>query len=101
MSETIDICYKELIGQYKLTELWEMNLEELIRPCEYIWEKAEEDMKLRATMDYKQAYLIGIAFNDPKKYPRTAEEAYPELFPRKTVEMPDWLKEKYAKRGGH
>ncbi len=78
-----------------------MNLEELIRPCEYIWEKQEEELKLQASMDYKLGYLIGWAFNDPKNYPRNVEDAYPELFPRKTVKMPDWLKEKYARRGGH
>ena len=34
-------------------------------------------------------------------FPETAEEACPELFPEKTtVIMPDWLYEKYMKRGG-
>jgi hypothetical protein len=40
----------------------------------------KEQMRLRASMDYQLAQLIGIAFNDPKKYPKTLQKAYPELF---------------------
>lgn len=36
--------------------------------------------RLRAKMDYQLAGLIGVAFNDPKKFPKTLKEAYPDLF---------------------
>ena len=49
---------------------------------------------------WREANLIGLAFNDPSKYPSSPEEAMPELFPPKvSIKMPDFLKEKYMKRG--
>ena len=47
---------------------------------------------------WKQAILIGQLFE--KKYPENPETACPELYPpKKSYKMPDWLKEKYYKRG--
>lgn len=47
---------------------------------------------------WKNAILVGRLFN--KDFPQTPEEACPELYPpKKTYKMPDWLKEKYYKRG--
>ena len=48
---------------------------------------------------WKQAILIGQAFSS-NDFPKSAEEASPELFPRIGIPMPDFLKEKYLKRGG-
>jgi hypothetical protein len=40
----------------------------------------KERAQFRALMDYQLAQLIGVAFNDPKKYPKSLKQAYPELF---------------------
>jgi hypothetical protein len=42
--------------------------------------KYTETMQMQAALDYQLAQLIGLAFNDPKKYPKTLQKAYPELF---------------------
>lgn len=48
---------------------------------------------------YKEAAMIISAMNE--NFPKTPEEASPELFPeKKGIPMPDNLKEKYLKRGG-
>lgn len=47
---------------------------------------------------WKQAVLFGETFN--KDFPKTPEEASPELFPpKKRYKMPDWVKTKYYTRG--
>lgn len=40
-----------------------------------------DQKQLRAMMDYQLAQLIGVMFNDPKKYPKSLRAAYPDLFP--------------------
>jgi hypothetical protein len=50
-------------------------------------ENYQEQMRLRANMDYQLAQLIGIAFNDPKKYPTTLQKAYPDLFNKQSKKM--------------
>ena len=48
---------------------------------------------------YKQALLIGLAFNG--KLPNKIEDACKELYPpKKTYKMPEWLKERYYKQKG-
>lgn len=50
---------------------------------------------------WKQAVLIGSACFS-KSFPKTPEEASPELYPKKVgIQMPDFLKEKYYKKGGN
>ena len=39
-----------------------------------------EQEQVRAIMDYQLAELIAIAVSDPKKYPKSLKQAYPELF---------------------
>ena len=53
-----------------------------------------EQKQLRAMMDYQLAQLIGVMFNDPKKYPKSLRAAYPDLFPELS---PGWQanKEKF------
>lgn len=47
---------------------------------------------------WKQAILIGQLFNDG--FPKTPEEACPDLYPpKKTYKMPKWMIAKYYKRG--
>lgn len=49
---------------------------------------------------WKLANLVGCAIVG-KKFPNNPEEACPELYPPKpTIKMPDFLKEKFLKRGG-
>lgn len=48
---------------------------------------------------WKQAVLIGSAFSS--EFPQSPEDASPELFPRVSIPMPDFLKEKYYKKGGN
>ncbi len=49
---------------------------------------------------WKQAYLIGQAVWS-KDFPQKSEDACPELYPKKSgIPMPDFLREKYIKRGG-
>lgn len=60
----------------------------------------EQRKKGLAYRIWREANLIGLAFNDSSKYPSSPEEAMPELFPPKvSIKMPDFLKEKYMKRG--
>lgn len=61
----------------------------------------EQRKKGLAYRIWKEANLIGVSFGDGKKFPSNPEEASPELYPPKvTVKMPDFLKEKWLKRGG-
>lgn len=46
-----------------------------------------EQLRLRATMDYQLAQLVGVAFNDPKKYPKTLQKAYPGIFKENSPKM--------------
>ena len=49
---------------------------------------------------YKQAYMTGLAFGG-KKFPKSAEEAFPELYPpKKRYKMPEWRKKRYYKQKG-
>lgn len=67
-----------------LNELYDMTIKELILSL-------ENRRKGLAYKIWKQAYLIGVAFAG-KKYPRTPEEASPELYPKKkTIPMPKGL----------
>ncbi len=46
---------------------------------------------------YKEAVIIGRLFN--KDFPKTSEEAFPELYPpKKTYKMPEWMIAKYYNR---
>lgn len=46
---------------------------------------------------YKEAVIIGRLFN--KDFPKTSEEAFPELFPpKKTYKVSSWIIERYQKQ---
>lgn len=57
---------------------------------------------------WKQAYLITLGTNEllsakrnESIFPKSPEEACPELYPPKPkIDMPDFLKEKWLKKGG-
>ena len=43
---------------------------------------------------YKEAVIIGRLFN--KDFPKTSEEAFPELYPpKKAYKVSNWIKERY------
>lgn len=48
---------------------------------------------------WKQAHLNALA--QSSKFPSTPEDATPELYPpKKSIPMPDFLKDKWLKKGG-
>lgn len=74
-----------------INDLYDMTLYELR-------ETLENKRKGLAYQMWKQAILYGQLFN--KNFPQTPEEACPELYPpKKTYKMPQWMIEKYYKRG--
>lgn len=74
-----------------INDLYDMTLYELR-------ETLENKRKGLAYQMWKQAILYGQLFN--KDFPKTPEEACPELYPpKKTYKMPQWMIEKYYKRG--
>lgn len=74
-----------------INDLYDMTLYELR-------ETLENKRKGLAYQMWKQAILYGQLFN--KNFPKTPEEACPELYPpKKTYKMPQWMIEKYYKRG--
>lgn len=63
-----------------VNEFWDMSYDEITALVEGISKKQTEEAKLRAQMDFELAYLITIGFNNPKKFPRKIQDAYPTLF---------------------
>ena len=53
--------------------------------------REREELKIRAAMDHTLACLIGLAFNAPKKLPKTPEKAYPGLFKDGGAGETDWM----------
>lgn len=77
---------------YKLEELYNMTILELRKSLN------AHNKGLSYKM-YKQAYLIGLAFNG--KFPESPEKANKELYPpKKSYNMPDWLRRRYLKQKG-
>ena len=63
---------------------WDMTYAEIITAINANNKKLERDWKenlqAQAIIAYKLGELIGIALNDPKKYPANVEEAFPKIF---------------------
>lgn len=53
-------------------------------------QKEKEELQTRAAMDHALACLLSIAFNNPKKMPKTVEKAYPGLFKQHVQSEQDW-----------
>lgn len=85
--------YNALIQKgYKLNELYDMTVRELIITL-------EQTNKGMAYKMWREASLIGALFSK-QGYPKTPEDACPELYPpKKTYKIPDFLLEKAIKRG--
>lgn len=71
-----------------------MTYMEIIDEIDAYNRRRESDMKdeLRnnAAFIYKLGELIGIAFNDPKSYPKSAQEAFPKVFETQANGPIDW-----------
>ncbi len=74
-----------------------MTYQEIIDEIDAYNRRRESDTKdclhTRAALDYHLAQLIVTAFNDPKKYPTTLQNAYPELFKEEARES-SWQESK-------
>ena len=88
------MLYDELLKfDLKYEELYNMTLKELTKML-------EQRRKGLAYKMWKQAMLTGWACMG-KNYPDKPEEACKELFPPKqTIPMPNWLKQRWLKKGG-
>ncbi|SHH55885.1 hypothetical protein [Sporanaerobacter acetigenes] len=81
---------------------WDMTYGEIIEAIESNQRKTKLAMQFQANIAYQLGSLIGIAFNDPKKYPTSAKEVFPSLFEEEIEEEPkqqDWqiMKERIEK----
>lgn len=59
---------------------WEMTYGEIIAAIEGSQKRFKTEAQLQAGMIYKLGSLVGIAVNDPKKYPANIQKAFPGLF---------------------
>ena len=93
LTDTIHVLYGELVKYgYMITELYDLTIAELTEMLTARRQGQAYDM-------WRQASLIGLAVFG-KHYPKTPEEALPELFPpKKKYKMPDFLKERMARKG--
>lgn len=77
---------------------WSMTYTEVVDEINAFGRRREADIyeqkQLRAMMDYQLAQLIGVMFNDTKKYPKSLRAAYPDLFPESSSGWQDH-KEKF------
>lgn len=88
------MLYDELLNfDLKYEDLYKMDLKELINTL-------EQRRKGLAYRMWKEALLTGWSAMG-KNYPKTPQDACPELFPpKKRIKMPYWLKKKWLKKGG-
>lgn len=71
---------------------WEMTYKEIKTAIEGKQKSIKQDMQIQANMIHQLGSLIGVAVNEPKKYPRTAKEAFPKLFDdaKPPTKQQDW-----------
>ena len=94
ITEIVNELYDELL-KFDLTyeQMYQMTVRELLKTL-------EQRKKGLAYEMWKIANLTGASFGS-KNFPSTPEEACPELYPPKfSIKMPDFLKEKWIKKGG-
>ncbi len=58
---------------------WDMTYIEIMTVVENYRKKLKEDLQIKAMFTHKLGSLIGIAINDPKKYPSNAKEAFEKM----------------------
>ena len=72
---------------------WDMTYGEIIAAIEGSQRRFKAEAQMQAGLIYRLGSLVGIAVNDPKKYPRTISKAFPGLFDGVDEERPmqqDW-----------
>lgn len=55
---------------------WDMTYGEIMAAIEGYQKRFKSDLQMQAIFTYKLGELIGIAVNDPKKYPGNVKEAF-------------------------
>lgn len=55
---------------------WDMTYREIITAIEGYQKRFKNDLQIQAMLIYKMGELVGIAVNEPKKYPKNAKEAF-------------------------
>jgi hypothetical protein len=71
---------------------WSMTYAEIKAAIEGNQKRTKQDMQIQANMIHQLGSLIGVAVNEPKKYPRTTKEAFPKLFndAKPPTKQQDW-----------
>lgn len=85
---------------------WDMTYAEILASIEGNQRKTKLEMQFNASLVYKLGSLIGVAVNEPKKYPSTSKEAFPKLFDdlvEDRSKQQDWqvMKERINKYNTH
>lgn len=81
-----------LVSGVSSVNFWSMTYSEVIETIDAYTERKRQEWEMQAGMYYTLANLIGIAFNDPKKFPRTLKDAYP--FVREPARRGTWQESK-------
>lgn len=58
---------------------WDMTYAEIVAVINVYRKNFKEDLQMQAMFAHKLAGLIGLAVNEPKKYPSTAKEAFEKM----------------------
>lgn len=88
----MEIYQSALIAGVAPEAFWKLSYAEIMECIEAYAAKMIRKQKVQAGLCYGLANLIGIAFNDPKKFPRTLQEAYP--FVRTPARRGTWRESK-------
>jgi len=59
---------------------WDMTYGEIVTAIEGNQNKMKLQMQFQANLVYQLGALVGVAFNEPNKYPQSAKEVFPKLF---------------------
>ncbi len=59
---------------------WDMTYGEIIEAIEGNQRRTKLQMQIQANLVYQLGALVGVAFNEPDKYPSSVKEAFPKLF---------------------
>lgn len=73
-------------------EFWDMSYGEITETIEAYNERQRQELEMHAGFDYALADLVRIGFNDPKRFPRTLQSAYP--FVKSTRRKGTWQESK-------
>ena len=71
-------------------DIGDMSVDEIMFAAQIHQEQLKEYAQMQAWIAYNNAALTGIAVNDPKKFPKQLEDAFPSLFEKKGQQQQDW-----------